>query len=294
MDAAAAAANAPPFDYTLSLGVSLPSAVPGRRRQPHFRLNEEPPCASEDEDCEDEISGHHPTGGRSRATPLHSLQYNERVEILRLEGDTDDGHRSSNNDDDVVSVETLPVTLRVSAVTPQQPIESPVVGGNSGRGSVAVGRRTPDWIPRGGSASGGLTVPPTSRLKVSEGVTPGGGRKTSHLGASERDGIGAADTDELASSTRSSPSSSALGMNIGLIVGIASGVLLLVFVLAYAVYKYLSSQGEGSYKLDGTDKYCFEAFSESKTVTTTSATPRTTAAAAAHAPKKKQIKEWYV
>lgn len=88
-------------------------------------------------------------------------------------------------------------------------------------------------------------------------------------------------------------------MNIGLIVGIASGVILLVFVLAYAVFKYLSSQGEGSYKLDGTDKYCFEAYSESKTVTTTSATPRTTTTSAGNAPmttktKKKKIKEWYV
>lgn len=95
-------------------------------------------------------------------------------------------------------------------------------------------------------------------------------------------------------------------MNIGLIVGISSAVLLLVVVLAYAVFKYLrSGEGsEGSYKLDGTDKYCFEGYSESKTVTTSAATPRTmTMTTAANTPTmttktktktKKQIKEWYV
>lgn len=230
-------------------------------------------------------SGHHQTSPSSSPAPLPF----DRVEVLRLK-DTNGNDQRLND----VSTKT-PVTV------------SPVGGGGGGgRGSVVFARRTPDWIPRGSATRSTVhrneaqftRGPPTSRLQVSERVTPGGGgRKTSHLGAAERDGAGTADMDERTSNR--SISSSALGMNIGLIVGIASGVILLVFVLAYAVFKYLSSQGEGSYKLDGTDKYCFEAYSESKTVTTTSATPRTTTTttSAGNAPmttKTKQIKEWYV
>lgn len=238
------------------------------------------------------------------------------VDVLRLK--EDDPHKGIHRLNDVPTKTPPQVTVRLSAVTHQWRLQSPVV---VGRGSVVDARRTPDWIPPRGSVTDGSTTvhstgahfftrrrgPPTQRLQVHEGVTPGGGggRKTSQLGAAERDGV-AADTDERTSTRASSSSAAALGMNIGLIVGISSAVLLLVVVLAYAVFKYLrSGEGsEGSYKLDGTDKYCFEGYSESKTVTTSAATPRTmTMTTAANTPTmttktktktKKQIKEWYV
>lgn len=98
---------------------------------------------------------------------------------------------------------------------------------------------------------------------------------------------------------------SAIGMNIGLIVGIASGAVLLVLVLVYAAYKYLS-QEEGSYRLDCTEKYGYEGRcgAADKMATTAVSTAKTSYGAAlsdtvnasttAVRSKKKQIKEWYV
>lgn len=87
-----------------------------------------------------------------------------------------------------------------------------------------------------------------------------------------------------------------LGLNIGLIVGIAAGVLLLLLILAYALYKY-KSRDEGSYKIDETRNYPYDSPipKPSPTVNGGHAKP------GMHGPppsnksgKKKDVKEWYV
>lgn len=87
-----------------------------------------------------------------------------------------------------------------------------------------------------------------------------------------------------------------MGLNIGLIVGIAAGVVLLLLILAYALYKY-KSRDEGSYKIDESKNYSYEAYTAQ--AAKQPATPHANGGmskSSAHSskPRKKDVKEWYV
>ena len=86
-----------------------------------------------------------------------------------------------------------------------------------------------------------------------------------------------------------------LGLNIGLIVGIAAGVVLLLFILAYAVYKY-RSRDEGTYKVDETNNYRYETVSTKPPCQQHNGNSSLTKPISnGSKPKKKgAVKEWYV
>ena len=95
---------------------------------------------------------------------------------------------------------------------------------------------------------------------------------------------------------RSSPQDR-LKMNIGLIAGIAAGVILLLLLLAFALYKY-KSRDEGTYKVDEGKNYGYEVCA-SGTAGSNSDTNGTTKCGGGMTPpsgkrKKKDVKEWYV
>ena len=88
-----------------------------------------------------------------------------------------------------------------------------------------------------------------------------------------------------------------LSLNIGLIVGIAAGVVLLLLILAYVLYKY-KSRDEGSYKIDESKNYSYEAYTATEAKpssgTQTNGGVVKTTCVPASKPKKKDVKEWYV
>ena len=126
-----------------------------------------------------------------------------------------------------------------------------------------------------------ITTPKRSKPTPSSGK--GGGRNGSY-----NDG-----------NTYERRSKNPMGLNIGLIVGIAAGVVLLLLILAYALYKY-KSRDEGSYKIDESKNYSYEAYTAQ--AAKQPLTPSNTHAnggvskSSSHGskPRKKDVKEWYV
>ena len=97
------------------------------------------------------------------------------------------------------------------------------------------------------------------------------------------------------SETKDSNSGNPLSLNIGLIIGIAAGVVLLLFILAYAVYKY-RSRDEGTYKVDETKNYRYETVSTKVPSQQLNGNSTLTKPISnGSKPKKKgAVKEWYV
>ena len=84
-------------------------------------------------------------------------------------------------------------------------------------------------------------------------------------------------------------------LSIGVIVGIAAGVILLLLILAYAVYKY-KSRDEGSYKVDESKNYRYDSCNTKPpppSVNGAGGFPPKSGGTPTK-PKKKDVKEWYV
>ena len=81
-------------------------------------------------------------------------------------------------------------------------------------------------------------------------------------------------------------------VNVGMFVGIAAGCLLLIFILAYALYKYVSRE-EGSYKIDESKNYPYES-PVSKPSPTINGGMSKSGMTPPKPAKKKDVKEWYV
>ncbi len=86
-------------------------------------------------------------------------------------------------------------------------------------------------------------------------------------------------------------------LSIGVIVGIAAGVILLLLILAYAVYKY-KSRDEGLYKVDESKNYRYDSCNTKPpppphSVNGAGGFPAKSGSTPTKA-KKKEVKEWYV
>jgi len=82
-----------------------------------------------------------------------------------------------------------------------------------------------------------------------------------------------------------------IGLHIGLIVGIAAGVIILLLILAYALYKY-RSRDEGTYKIDETKNYSYDTCNTKPPPHVNGGVAKS--GSAPSKPKKKDVKEWYV
>ncbi len=123
---------------------------------------------------------------------------------------------------------------------------------------------------------------PTPRTVYGNTQTPGGGK---HSGGSV--GGGAKEVNQKHSGL------GPLSLNIGLIVGIAAGVLLLLLILAYALYKY-KSRDEGSYKIDESKNYPYESPIAKPSPTANGGLSKSGMQPTSKPAKKKDVKEWYV
>ena len=83
-----------------------------------------------------------------------------------------------------------------------------------------------------------------------------------------------------------------LGLNIGLIIGIAAGIVLLLLILAYALYKY-KSRDEGSYKIDESKNYQYPD-AAAKPCSQVNGGVSKSGMQASKPKSKKDVKEWYV
>lgn len=88
------------------------------------------------------------------------------------------------------------------------------------------------------------------------------------------------------------PNRGPLELNIALIIGIAAGILLLLLILAYALYKY-KSRDEGSYKIDESKNYQYPD-TASKPSSQVNGGVSKSGMQASKPKSKKDVKEWYV
>ena len=130
------------------------------------------------------------------------------------------------------------------------------------------------------------TSPTSTAVNSTARTSGGGGTKLPPTGV---------DTASTAKSAvgggKSGKHSSPLGMSVGLIVGIVGGVLVVLFVLAYAVYKY-RSRDEGTYKIDESKNYGYEVCNSKPMVHLNGRSKSAADRSSRH--KRKDTKEWYV
>ena len=129
--------------------------------------------------------------------------------------------------------------------------------------------------------------------KDTDSVRPSAGGDTSHTNIKSSSPGDSAATDV---SPDASLSSNSHILNIALIIGVLFGLILLICIIAYAIYKY-RKRDEGTYKIDDTKNYRYETVSTkmpshangSNGVAAKSAMNSSKSVA-----KKGTVKEWYV
>ena len=244
--------------------------VPDPRPIPGHAGSGEPPCGADDEDCAGSGSGDDrgvdPVNTPKVVTDDIYITSPEPTRKYPPPWDDDKQHPDWNQPDQhhphSSTQNPMVVTVNMTTVVPKRP-SSGVTTRRTPHASEPPPRRDPtrEEAEGGGSSSSGGMIPP----------------KSSKKGKSFN-----------------------LSSNIILIVGITAGVLVILLVLAFAIYKY-KSRDEGSYKIDESKNYPYQEGAAvaacnkpSSQVNGGSCTRSSQSGMQTASKPKKNVKEWYV
>ncbi len=244
--------------------------MPGPQPIPGHAGSGEPPCGADDEDCESSGSGDYGnvepvntpkvvTDDIYLTSPEPTKREPHPQEIPDHGGDRWNPDKHKPGGKSSTTTDSMVITVNMTETPPKKTVDS-----------ITTSRRPHTVEPSGEGNSGG----------GSHGNSESDNKITS-MGTSPK---------------RSKGKGFDLSSNIILIVGITGAVLLILLILAFAIYKY-KSRDEGSYKIDESKNYPYQegtAIAACKPSSQVNGGSCNRSGMQTASKPKKNVKEWYV